>query len=115
VKAEVNFMSDNQKNMSQDQTAESSSAHAQPIKLSDIHSLDQLRGELGVQAHLLAAELKDRWQRLESDWTLLDVELQPLRTATTKATEDVSAAVKLLFTTLKEGYEDIKTAATPKH
>ena len=98
-----------------DQSSQADIQTSHALNLKDIHNLDQLRDELKLQGHLLAAELKDRFQKLEGDWASLDAQIQPLRTAAGKATGDVSAAVKLLFDTVKNSYEELKAAASLKH
>ena len=94
-------------------TATAAAGHT--LSFSDIESLEQLRGELTLQAHLLRAELRERFDKTEKDWSILDLHLAPLKTATSKATDDVTAAVRLLFDTVKTGYQDIKNAATSHH
>lgn len=34
----------------------------------DFSSLERLRDEVKVQAHLFKADMKDQWKKVESDW-----------------------------------------------
>ena len=88
---------------------------AHMISFRDIESVDQLRDELSLQAHLLRSELKERFEKLEKEWPVLDLQIEPIRKATTQAGADVSAAVRLLFDTIKESYQDIKNSTASRH
>lgn len=77
------------------------------ISLADIESLEQLRGELAVQAHLLKAELQDRWTELEADWDRLQTELGPVRSALQHSAAEVGTAASLLLQSLQDGYTEI--------
>ena len=104
-----------QKTASLDAVNEGERAEAHLLSFSDIESVDQLRDELSLQAHLLRSELKDRFEKLEKEWPVLDVHIEPIRKATTQAGADVTAAVRLLFDTIKESYQDIKNSTTSRH
>jgi len=81
---------------------------AHQIKSRDIESLEQLRGELELQAALFKAEVKTEWEKLEGDWKVLSSHLSPFRQAAKQSALDVESATELLFETVKEGYERIK-------
>ena len=82
------------------------------LSFSDIESVDQLRDELSLQAHLLRSELKERFEKIEKEWPILNVQIEPIRTATQQAGADVTAAVRLLFDTIRDSYKDIKRSAS---
>jgi hypothetical protein len=71
-------------------------------------SLMQLRDDLKVQAHLFKAELKDHWQKLEKDLARLRQDSAPVEKAAKTSADDVKAATRELFDTVKKGYERIK-------
>jgi hypothetical protein len=83
------------------------------LKLSDVDSLQQLRDELTLQAHLMKAEAKDRWAELEQDWARLQDELRPVRSAANKSAGEISAAAQLLVESLKDGYQQMKRSVKP--
>ena len=74
----------------------------------DFKGLEQLRDELKVQAHLFKADARDQWENLEKDFSKLRAETAPVREAASQSAEEIKEASKLLFDTVKEGYERIK-------
>ncbi len=78
------------------------------INLSDIHSLEQLRGELAVQTALFKAEVQNEWEVLEKKWSELSSQINPLKRAAEKTAVEVSTASEILFQSVKDGYERIK-------
>ncbi len=81
---------------------------AHQIKRREIESLEQLRGELEVQAALFKAEVKSEWVKLEDDWRVLKRQFSPVNQAAKQTALDVESATELLFETVKAGYERIK-------
>ena len=78
------------------------------LKPADIRSLEQLRDELKLQAHLLKADARERWTELEEQWDKLQVELKPVRGAAEGAAKDISAAAANLFDTFRDSYEKLR-------
>lgn len=81
---------------------------ARNFQLGDIHSLAQLRDELAVQAHLLQADAKQRWQGLELRFEKLQQEAAAAKEIAGKTREEVAAALKLAVDSLRKNYEDLK-------
>lgn len=76
----------------------------------DVKALEFLHDELRVQAHLLKAEAKKRWDELEAKWGSLKEHLQRAEAAADRNRADVDAAIRLLVDALKTGYADIRKA-----
>lgn len=81
-----------------------------PINSQSIRNLSELRDQLKVQAHLLQADLKDRWTELEAKWDELQEHLQRAQVAAKDSGHDVSKAAESLADALKKGYEQVKSA-----
>ena len=77
----------------------------------EIASLRTLRDELRVRAHLGARDARDRWQDAERAWHKLEGRLEDLGHATAESAAEVSAAVRLLASTVRDAYGHIKGAA----
>jgi len=75
-----------------------------------VQDLERLRDELKVQAHLFKGEAKQEWEKLEKDMQTLRQQSKPIQVAAEKSAAEVQAATKLLFQTIKHGYERIKSA-----
>lgn len=82
--------------------------------INDIKNLGQLRDELKLKAHLLAADLKDQWHDLERKWEELGRETGPVREAAGESAKEVGAAAESLLAALKAGYQRLKEAASDK-
>ena len=82
--------------------------NAHEIKRGDIESLGQLRDELKVQAALFKADVKTEWEKLETGWKTISRQVLPIKEAAKHSALDVESASKLLYETVKEGYERIK-------
>ena len=74
----------------------------------EIKNLEQFRDELKLQAHLFKADVKDEWNRVERDMRKLKNQLAPVRRAAKKSAADLGTAARLLFRTVKDGYERIR-------
>lgn len=96
---------------SQTDAQKDSSSGKHTLSFSDIESVDQLRDELSLQAHLLRSELKERFEKIEKEWPMLNVQIDPIRKATAQAGADVGAAARLLFDTIRDSYKEIKRSA----
>jgi len=76
----------------------------------DVQALELLHDELKLQAHLLKADAKDRWQELESKWSQLKQQLKSAKAAAEAAEPKIDAAAQQLVDALKAGYADLKNA-----
>lgn len=74
----------------------------------DFEKLETIRGEVLVQAHLLKADLKDKFKELEQEWSKLSSQLKRVRVAADQESVNVNAATTLLVETLRAGYQNIK-------
>jgi chromosome segregation ATPase len=81
-----------------------------PINSQNIRNLTELRDQLKVQAHLLQADLKDRWTELEAKWDELQEHLGRAAVAAKDSQHDVAKATDSLADALKKGYENVKAA-----
>lgn len=73
--------------------------------LADMH---RERDELIVQAHLLKAEAKNEWEKVEKDWEHFKAKAEQVGAEAHEASGDVAAAAKLLGEELKQSYVRIK-------
>ena len=76
--------------------------------LKEIKSLEQIRGELKVQAHLFKAEVKEEWKKVEQDWKTLKREIHPAKQAARQSKLEIKASTQKLLRTLKSSYERVK-------
>ncbi len=79
----------------------------------DLKLLAMLRDELALQAHLLKADMKDRWQGLEVKWGELRGQAERAETAGSDALHESEVAMRLLADSLRKGYDDVRK--TLKH
>jgi hypothetical protein len=75
----------------------------------EVEGLRRTRDELGVQASLGAAELRDRWEVLEKRWYELEGRVKAMSGEAKHDADDVRDAAKLLVEELREGYEHLKS------
>lgn len=76
----------------------------------DLQLLKLLRDEIQLQAHLLKAEAKDHWVRLEDQWHKLQVHVDRAEVAAAGARNDVDSSRAQLVDSLKKGYTQVKQA-----
>lgn len=76
----------------------------------DLKLLKLARDELALQAHLMKADLKDRWQGLEGKWGKLMDEVSGAENAGADAMREAETAIGLLADSLKKGYENVRNA-----
>ncbi|MEQ1438487.1 hypothetical protein AAG565_03920 [Fontimonas sp. SYSU GA230001] len=74
----------------------------------DLKLLALLRDELGLQAHLFKAEMRDRWQDLEGKWDVLKVAVANAENAGADAARESESAIGLLADALRKGYENVR-------
>lgn len=76
----------------------------------DVQALALTRDELALQAHLLRADMRDRWQELETEWQRVQEHVQRAEVAAGDARPQIEAAASLLAETLRSGYADVRRA-----
>ncbi len=76
----------------------------------DLKLLKLLRDETALQAHLLAADAKDRWQALEADWAKLETKLEQAEDAAGEALAEAESAIGMMVDALRGGYENVRAA-----
>lgn len=76
----------------------------------DYQALLLLRDELALQARLLQAELRDRWNRLEADLDVLREHMRRAEVAAQDNRKEIEAAARLLLDSLRAGYAEIRKA-----
>lgn len=78
-------------------------------KLADIKtSIEQLRDEIKLKAHLGELETREELDQLEKKWQTFIAEYKPLLTETEKTAKNTSAALGLAADELKAGYDRIR-------
>lgn len=76
----------------------------------DLKLLALMRDELALQAHLLKADVKGRWQDLEAKWAELKAHAARAEVAGEDAVQESETAIGLLVDTLRKGYDNIRAA-----
>lgn len=76
----------------------------------DLKLLELMRDELALQAHLLKADAKDKWQELENKWADLKRHIENAAAAGDAAEHEAKTAVGLLSESLRSGYDGIRKA-----
>lgn len=77
--------------------------------LADIKaSIEKLRDEIKLKAHLGELETRDELNQLEKKWQTFIAEYRPLLTETEKTAKNTSAALGLAADELKAGYDRIR-------
>ncbi len=74
--------------------------------------LDELRGvrdEIQLQLHLGAAEVRDRWEKLERDFGQLEGRLERVRDASKEELAEVGEAARELAARIRDGYAQVKS------
>lgn len=71
-------------------------------------SIDQLRDEINLQAHLGKAEAKDELEKLEQKWQAFQHQCKPFTDEAEKTLEGAGAALGLAADELKAGYERVR-------
>ncbi|NKF23494.1 hypothetical protein [Solimonas marina] len=76
----------------------------------ELAALRATRDELKLQAHLLRAEVRDRWNELEAHLDALNEHLGRAEVAAQTARGEVDVAAQLMLDVLKNGYAQIRGA-----
>jgi len=71
-------------------------------------SIEKLRDEIKLKAHLGELETRDELDQLEKKWQTFITEYKPLLTETEKTAKSTSAALGLAADELKAGYHRIR-------
>ena len=71
-------------------------------------SIEQMRDEIKLKAHLGQAEAKDELEQLEKKWNSFLTEYNPLRDEAGKTAENAGAALALMGEELKAGYKRLR-------
>ena len=71
-------------------------------------SIEKLRDEIKLKAHLGELETRDELDQLEKKWQTFTAEYKPLLTETEKTAQNTSAALGLAADELKAGYDRIR-------
>ena len=72
-----------------------------------LNELKQERDVLHVRLHLAKLETGDEWQKLEAKLAKLESRTRELGDATSEASRDMGAAVKLLAEEIRDGFKKI--------
>jgi hypothetical protein len=81
-----------------------------PHWLNDVKSVEQMRDELRLKAHLLRADLRDQWDRLEKQWEALERDLRPVREAVGTTAKELGTSSGEVLKTVRAGYARIRDA-----
>lgn len=71
-------------------------------------SIEQLRDEINVKAHLGKLEAKDALAELEKKWSSLEAQYKPVADEAGNTAQKTRQALALVADELKEGYERIR-------
>ena len=71
-------------------------------------SVEQIRDELKLKAHLGQAEAKEELEKLEKKWHAFLAEYKPLADEAGKTAENAGAALALMGEEIKAGYKRIR-------
>ena len=79
------------------------------VVFKDIKSVEQLRDEIKVQAHLLKAEAKSEFEKMEKDWKVIKREIFPVRLAAQRSKVEIKKSTRELLHSLKSSYERMRS------
>ena len=71
-------------------------------------SVEQMRDEIKLKAHLGQADAKDELEQLEKKWHTFLTEYKPLTDEAGKTAENAGAALALAGEEIKEGYKRLR-------
>ncbi|MGB3210556.1 MAG: hypothetical protein WBB19_07630 [Desulforhopalus sp.] len=71
-------------------------------------SIEQLRDEINVKAHLGKLEAQEAFEDLDKRWTSLQAQYKPVADEVSKTAQSTRTALGLVADELKEGYERIR-------
>lgn len=77
--------------------------------LADIESLGALREELRLQAHLLEAELRDRFELLEKNWHEIERIGRAFEQESSEAAKNLTGSAKEMAQDLRTKYRQLKS------
>lgn len=76
----------------------------------DVKALSLLRDELQLHSSLLKADLKDRWNELESELDVLREHANRAKVAAGQSKVEIETAAQMLVDSLQKGYADLRNA-----
>ncbi len=71
-------------------------------------TIEQLRDEVKLKAHLAKAEAKDEMEELEKKWDSFLTEYKPLTDEAGKTAENTGAALSMVADEIKAGYKRLR-------
>lgn len=71
-------------------------------------SIEQLRDEIKVKAHLGKAEAREALEELDKKWESLQAQYKPVADEAGKTAQNATAALGLAADEIKEGYQRIR-------
>lgn len=71
-------------------------------------SIEQLRDEIVLKAHLGKAEARDELEKLEGQWEHFLADYKPITDEAGKTADNTAAALRLAAEELKAGYKKIR-------
>lgn len=76
----------------------------------NIKLIEMLRDETVLQAHLMKADMKNRWDELETKWDELKIHMERAQVAGEGAKKEAETAIEQLSNSLRSGYTKIRDA-----
>ncbi|MCF8056996.1 MAG: hypothetical protein K9K37_10205 [Desulfocapsa sp.] len=71
-------------------------------------SIEQMRDEINLKAHLGQADAKNELEKLEKKWTGFLADYRPLKEEAGKTAENAAAALALVGEEIKAGYKRLR-------
>lgn len=71
-------------------------------------SIEQMRDEINIKAHLGKAEAKEALEKLDKKWEALQAQYKPVADEAGKTAQNAKAALDLAADEIKEGYKRIR-------
>jgi hypothetical protein len=78
--------------------------------MNDVTSVRQMRDELQLKVHLLQADLRDQFERLEHEFATIEREIRPVGDAVAESAKELDASTRELLKTLRAGYDRVRDA-----
>lgn len=75
----------------------------------DIEKLRQTRDEVRLQLHLLGADARDEWERLEKKWHQIEGETKAVGQRSTSSLRQMKDVAKEVAEELRDGYAYIRS------
>ncbi len=75
----------------------------------DIDKLRQTRDEVRVRLHLLGADARDEWERLEKKWSQIEAETKAVGQRSASSLRQIRDTAKTVAEELRNGYDYIRS------